>query len=87
MDELTMFNIYLLNLSVTVAMFIVLVFRAWIEMKNFRIMWKEAEWRRVYRAVGKMLIAEKELFARMEGGQELYDILCQIFGVKPRKTV
>lgn len=86
MDELALFNIYLLNLSVTVAMFIVLVFRAWIEMKNFKIMWKEAEWRRVYQAVSRVLIAERALFTRTEGGRELYNILCQIFEVKPRKA-
>jgi len=38
--------IYLLNLTVTVAMFMVLVFRAWIE-----------------------------------GGHDLYEILCHMFGV------
>ena len=41
MDEL--YNIYVLNLLVTLAMFLVLTFRAWIEMKNYKIMWKELE--------------------------------------------
>lgn len=78
-----LFDIYLLNLIVMVAMFIVLVSRAWIELKNFQVMWKEAQWRRLYETVGRVLLAEKEIFARVEGGGELYELLCKIFGVKP----
>ncbi len=74
-----MFVIYLLNLLVTLAVFVVLVFRAWIELKNFRIMWKELEWRRTYETVGKILKAEKDLFTKIEGGEELYDLLCEMF--------
>jgi len=52
-------SIYLLNLIVTVGMFIVLIFRAWIELKNYKMMWKELEWKETYRAVGRVLKAEK----------------------------
>jgi hypothetical protein len=62
-------------------MFAVLVFRAWIELKNYRMMWKELEWRQTYQAVGRILKAEKDLFSRMEGGNELYRLLCEIFKV------
>ena len=77
MDPL--FNIYVLNLLITLAMFIILVFRAWIELKNYRLMWKEIEWRRTHEVVGKVLRAEKDLFMGIDGGKELYDILCEMF--------
>ncbi|MEM2105828.1 MAG: hypothetical protein QXV21_05115 [Candidatus Bathyarchaeia archaeon] len=47
-------------------MFTVLIFRAWIELKNYRMMWKELEWRQTYQAVGRILKAEKELFSKVE---------------------
>jgi len=72
-------SIYLLNLFVTLAMFLVLVFRAWIELKNYKMMWKELEWRRTYETVGKILKAEKDLFTKVEGGEELYEMLCEMF--------
>ena len=75
-------SIYLLNLVVTVGMFIVLIFRAWIEMKNYKMMWKELEWKETYRAVGRILKAEKDLFTKAEGGEELYKLLCEIFKVQ-----
>ena len=74
-------SIYLLNLIVTIGMFIVLIFRAWIELKNYRLMWKELEWRQTYRVVGRILKAEKELFTKVEGGEELYRLLCEMFKV------
>ncbi len=74
-------SIYLLNLIVTVGMFIVLIFRAWIELKNYKMMWKELEWKETYRMVGRILKAEKDLFTRVEGGEELYRLLCEIFKV------
>ena len=55
MDDLL--NIYVLNLLITLAMFVILVFRAWIELKNFKLMWKEIEWRRTYEVVGRVLRA------------------------------
>ena len=77
-----LFEIYMLNLVVTVAMFVVLVFRAWLEMKHFQVLWKEAEWRRTYEMVGKILKAEKDLFKGAEGGDELYKLLTQMFKVE-----
>jgi len=77
--ELDLLSIYLLNLFVTLAMFLVLVFRAWIELKNYKMMWKELEWRRTYETVGKILKAEKDLFTKVEGGEELYEMLCEMF--------
>jgi len=80
LDELL--SIYYLNLTVTLAMFIILVFRAWIELKNYRIMWKELEWRKTYEVVGRILKAERDIFTGVEGGKELYEILCEMFKVK-----
>lgn len=77
MDELL--RIYLLNLVITVAMFVVLVFRAWIEFKNYRIMWREMEWRKTYGNIGRILRAEKDMFIGVKGGEELYKILCEMF--------
>ena len=77
MDDLS--SIYLLNLLITLAMFLVLIFRAWIEMKNYRMIWRELEWRRTYETVGKILKAEKDLFTKVEGGEELYEMLCEMF--------
>jgi len=67
-------------------MFTVLVFRAWIELKNYRLIWRELEWRQTYQTMGRLLKAEKDLFSRVEGGDELYQMLCQIFKVNEDKT-
>ncbi len=67
---------------ITLAMFIVLVFRAWIELKNYRLIWKELEWRRTYETVGRILKAEKDLFTKVDGGEELYEMLCEMFKVE-----
>ena len=72
-------QIYILNLLVTGAMFCVLIFRAWVEMKNYRIVWKEQEWLKTREVAGKILKAEKDLFKEVEGGQELYKLLCEMF--------
>jgi hypothetical protein len=72
-------QLYFLNLVVTVAMFIVLIFRAWIELRNYRLMWKEIEWRKSCETAVRVLDAEKELFSKVEGGKELYDALSEIF--------
>ena len=77
LDELL--RIYLLNLVVTVAMFVVLMVRAWIEFKNYRIMWKEMEWRKTYEKIGRILRAEKDMFMGVKSGKELYKILCEMF--------
>jgi len=76
---LDLLSIYLLNLVVTIAMFTVLVFRAWVEHKNYRLMWKELEWKRTCETTGKLLKAEKSLFNKVEGGEELYDMLLELF--------
>ncbi|UCC27452.1 MAG: hypothetical protein JSW29_05055 [Candidatus Bathyarchaeota archaeon] len=78
-------EIYILNLLITVAMFLVLIFRAWVEFRNYRIIWKELEWRRTYEVVGRVLKAEREMFSGVEGGQELYKLLCEMFKVNDRK--
>jgi len=83
MDELL--QIYLLNLVVTVGMFAVLIFRAWLETKHFRMLWKEMEWRRTYETVGRILKAEKDLFKGVEGGDELYRLLTQMFKAEEQK--
>ncbi len=79
MDEL--YNLYVLNLLVTLAMFLILIFRAWIEMKNYKIMWKELEWRKTREVAEKILKAEREMFTNVEGGQELYTLLCKMFQI------
>ncbi|MGQ9545333.1 MAG: hypothetical protein ACUVQX_06055 [Candidatus Bathycorpusculaceae bacterium] len=83
-DDLLL-NIYLLNLLLTLGMFTVLIFRAWIEQKHYRMMWQELEWRRTYQTMGKLLKAEKDLFSKVEGGDELYQMLCEIFKVNEEK--
>lgn len=80
-----LFEIYLLNLAVTVGMFVVLVFRAWLELKHFQVLWKEAEWRKTYDVVGRILKAEKDLFTGVEGGEELYKILSEMFKVEEKE--
>jgi hypothetical protein len=66
-------------------MFSVLVFRAWLELKNYRLMWKELEWQQTYQNMGRILKAEKDLFSKMEGGDELYQMLLEIFKVNEKK--
>ena len=75
----------MLNLLATVGMFVVLIFRAWLELKNYRMMWEEFEWRRTYQSMGRILKAEKELFSKVEGGDELYQMLLEIFKVSEEK--
>jgi hypothetical protein len=65
-------------------MFVVLAIRAWLELKNYRLMWRELEWRQTYRTMGRLLKAEKDMFAKMEGGDELYNLLCDIFKVEEK---
>jgi len=70
---------------VTLAMFIVLLVRAWIELKNYKLIWKEMEWRKTYDVASRILKAEKDLFLKVEGGEELYEILSEIFKTKEPK--
>lgn len=72
-------EIYLLNLMVSVGMFIVLILRAWVEMKNYKILWMEREWLKTKETACKILRAEKTLFDEVEGGRELYELLCEMF--------
>jgi len=65
-------------------MFVVLAVRAWLELKNYRLMWSELEWRQTYRTMGRLLKAEKDMFAKVEGGDELYNLLCDIFKVEEK---
>jgi hypothetical protein len=67
-------------------MFVVLIFRAWIEHRNYRMMWKELEWRQTYQTMGRLLKAEKDLFSKVEGGDELYQMLCEMFKVNEEKA-
>lgn len=85
-EKLELLDIYILNLAITVLMFVVLIFRTWIELKNYRMMWKEMEWRQTYQTMGRLLKAEKDLFSKVEGGDELYQMLCEIFKVNEEKT-
>lgn len=75
-------EIYLLNLAVTVAMFLVLIFRAWIELKNYQIMWREIGFRKTMDLIRKVLRAERDSFLGVEGGRELYELLCKVFEVE-----
>lgn len=70
---------------VTLAMFTVLLLRAWIELKNYRLIWKEMEWRKTYDVASRILTAEKDLFMKVEGGRELYEILSEMFKTKESK--
>lgn len=76
---MNLLEVYLLNLTVTVGMFLVLIFRAWVELKNYRMIWRELEWRRTYDVAGRILKAEKDLFTKVEGGEELYSLLLEMF--------
>jgi len=77
-------DLYILNLLLTLGMFTVLVFRAWLELKNYRLLWKELEWKQTYQNMGRILKAEKDLFSKVEGGDELYQLLCEVFKVNEK---
>ena len=79
-----MLEIYILNIVLTLGMFVVLTFRAWLELKNYRLLWRELEWKQTYQTMGRLLKAEKDLFSKVEGGNELYDMLCEIFKVNEK---
>jgi hypothetical protein len=79
--RLDLLSIYVLNLAITVGMFTVLLFRAWIEHKNYKMMWKELQWKQTCDTAGKLLKAEKSLFTQVEGGDELYEMLCELFEI------
>lgn len=79
MDEIL--AIYVLNLAVTGGMFAVIIFRAWIELKNYKLIWREMEWRKNYDIMRKVLKAERDMFSKVEGGEELYKLLSEMFQV------
>ncbi|MDH5745926.1 MAG: hypothetical protein OEZ21_03065 [Candidatus Bathyarchaeota archaeon] len=58
-----------------------MIFQAWIELKNYRMMWKELEWRQTYQAVGRILRAEKDLFQRWKAETNCIGC-CEIFKVR-----
>jgi hypothetical protein len=65
-------------------MFTILTFRAWLELKNYRLLWRELEWKQTYQTMGRILKAEKDIFSKVEGGDELYEMLCEIFKVNEK---
>ena len=75
------FEIYVLNLAVTAGMFAVIIFRAWIELRNYKLIWREMEWQKNYEVMRKVLKAERDMFSKVEGGEELYKILSEMFRV------
>lgn len=65
-------------------MFVVLIFRAWLEMKHYKMMWRELQWKQTFETMGRLLKAEKDMFSRMEGGEELYQMLLEVFKVNKK---
>jgi hypothetical protein len=47
-------------------------------------MWKELEWRETYQTMRRILKAEKDLFSKVEGGDELYQMLLEVFKVNEK---
>ena len=82
---LDMFDIYVLNLVVTAGMFAVIIFRAWIELKNYKLIWREMEWRKNYETMRDVLRVERDMFSKVEGGEELYKLLSEMFRVNEEK--
>jgi len=66
-------------------MFVVLIFRAWLEMKHYKMMWRELQWKQTFETMGRLLKAEKDMFSRMEGGEELYQMLLEVFKVDQKR--
>lgn len=59
------------------------------ELKNYKLIWQEMEWKQTYQNMGRILKAERDLFSKVEGGDELYHLLCEIFKVpveEPQKN-
>jgi hypothetical protein len=79
------FEIYVLNLAVTAGMFAVIIFRAWIELKNYKLIWREMEWQKNYSVMRKVLKVEHDMFSKVEGGEELYKILSEMFRANEEK--
>jgi hypothetical protein len=79
------FDIYVLNLVVTAGMFAVIIVRAWLELKNYKLIWRETEWQKNYDLMRKVLRAEHDMFSKVEGGEELYKILSEMFRVNEQE--
>jgi len=79
---LDLFDIYVLNLMVTLGMFLVLILRALFEYYYYKKMWRETERRSNQDLMRSVLLSEKELFDKTEGGKELYELLCRMFDVR-----
>jgi hypothetical protein len=60
-------------------MFAVIMYRAWIEAKNYKLITREMEWQKNYDLMRKVLRAEHDMFSKVEGGEELYKILSEMF--------
>lgn len=75
-------DLYMFNLLITVAMFLVLIFRAWIELKNYRIMWEEASTRSELEDIKQLLKAEEDLFNKIDGGPEPYALFVKAFKIE-----
>ncbi len=78
-------DLYLLNLVVTAGMFAVLIFRAWLEQRHYRTLEREMEWRKNYDLVARILRAEEDVFKGVQGGEELYNILTQMFKTEEKQ--
>lgn len=78
-------DIYVLNLAVTGGMFAVIMFRAWIELKNYKLIWQDMEWRKNYETMHDVLKVERDMFSKVEGGEELYKLLSEMFRVNEEK--
>jgi len=53
-------------------------------LKNYNVVWKEIKRRSTNEVVSRILKAERELFTKVEGGTELYDLLCRMFDVEAK---
>jgi hypothetical protein len=80
-----LFDIYVLNLVVTAGMFAVIMFRAWIELKNYKLIWRDMEWHKNFDTMRDVLKVEKDMFSKVEGGEELYKLLSEMFRVDEEK--
>ncbi len=49
-------------------------------------MWSQIEWVKTREMASTILKAERSLFSRIEGGEELYNMLCGIFGIDVQKN-
>jgi hypothetical protein len=79
-------DIYLLNLAVTIGMFIILIVRAWLEWKNYRIIWADIRRNQKLDTLAQLLKAEKSFFLKVEGGKKLYEALCDIFEIEEQQN-